>query len=49
MYIAARMETNPEKYNPVVVKIDEVIVDMMTIARSRKSKANSAKEEVPEQ
>jgi len=45
-YIDAKMETNPEKYNPVAVKIDEVIVDMMTIARSRKSKANNSKEEV---
>jgi hypothetical protein len=41
------METNPEKYNPVVVKIDEVIVDVMTIARSRKSRANNNKNETP--
>jgi hypothetical protein len=47
-YIDAKMETNPEKYNPVAMKIDEVIVDMMTIARSRKSRANNTKEEVPQ-
>ncbi|MCI0515126.1 hypothetical protein L0128_18080 [candidate division KSB1 bacterium] len=46
-YIEAKVEANTEKYNPIVVKIDEVIVNVMTITRSRKSKAMNAKEETP--
>jgi hypothetical protein len=48
-YLDAKTEANPEKYNPVVEKIDEIIVDMMTVARSRKSRKNNNKEEVPKQ
>lgn len=47
-YLDINSEIKAEKFNPVVEKLDEVIVDMMTIARSRKSRANSAKDEAPQ-
>ncbi|MBN2093547.1 hypothetical protein JW964_28250 [candidate division KSB1 bacterium] len=46
-YLDINSEIKAEKFKPVVVKLDEVIVDVMTIARSRKSKANNVKDEVP--
>ncbi len=48
-YLEINSEIKAAKFKPVVVKIDEVIVDMMTIARSRKSKASNTKNEVPQQ
>ncbi len=40
VYIETNLDLNPEKYQPVAEKIDEVIVDVMTIARTRKTKQN---------
>ncbi len=42
-YIDTNIEIDAAKFKPVVDKIDEVIVDVMRIARSRKSKQNDAK------
>lgn len=39
-YIDTNRELNPEKYQSVADKIDEVITDVMTIARARKTKQN---------
>jgi len=47
-YLDINSEIKPEKFMPVVIKIDEVIVDIMTVARARKSKAKNNKEENPQ-
>jgi hypothetical protein len=48
VYIETNLELNPEKYQPVAEKIDEVIVDVMTIARTRKTKQNENKPKPPQ-
>lgn len=47
-YVEAHAEINGEKFNPIVEKIDEVIVDMMTIARTRKTRKEDNKENQPQ-
>jgi predicted nucleotidyltransferase len=47
-YLEINSEIKPEKFKPVVAEIDEIIVDVMTIARSRKSRAKNNKEENPQ-
>lgn len=43
VYIETNLELNPEKYKSVTEQIDEVMVDVMTIARTRKTKQNETK------
>jgi hypothetical protein len=47
IYIESQAEIKAEKYQPVVKKIDEVIADMMSSARARKSKRNESKTNPP--
>lgn len=47
-YIDTQAEINAEKYGSVVEKIDEVIVDVMTIARARKTKQEDSKANGPQ-